>query len=478
MQSPANMLRLRRISPQMGFRMLVIGYLVYLLVKYFNPGHISAPETVVGDLGFLFNPSGIKFVPLEVIDALAKEDQVAWDRTAYVQYATSMHHFCAALINLAKMRSGGTQAHNLVILYDLEFDRVKAYTDEMKHYADVAYEFRIRLQPVQVSSRLGSDDTHRLLFTKFEVFRLTEFDRVVYFDSDMRLMAPNLDELFALPDVDVAMPQAYWIADAKFKEYRSKHKLKNGVPTKSWDERREWISAALQLPHLYELLPVIRHQSTFTWSPSVMVIKPSQEVYDRLRAKIKWRGKSDYDLELINQEFSPFELLKPAGTRRYTALVLPHQLYGGLLEELRHHYHAVYAADAHDLPLALLDYEDAQTLYWGQTNLLWITDSLRLVHYKDKAIPEPWIIHHYGNKFVENRIVCFEDVEADTKEHRWDQFRPHVVDDCVALRYWTKLYDLHQQDRGLVCHLNMMILPLDIPEEPPKNMPLVELPNP
>jgi alpha-N-acetylglucosamine transferase len=45
---------------------------------------------------------------------------------------------------------------------------------------------------------------------KLALFSLTEYDRLIYLDSD-GLVRRNLDHLFLLPETDLALPRAYWI---------------------------------------------------------------------------------------------------------------------------------------------------------------------------------------------------------------------------------------------------------------------------
>jgi hypothetical protein len=119
-------------------------------------------------------------------------------------------------------------------------------------------------------------------FTKLLAFKQTQYDRVLSVDSDIMLLQ-DMDELFLMPSVPVAMPRAYWL----------------------WPEK--------------EIL-----------SSLVVLIEPSEAEFARIEAKIDAASENDYDMEIVNYLY------------RDSALVLPHRKYAMLTGEFRGEGHSKY----------------------------------------------------------------------------------------------------------------------------------------
>ncbi|KAK2592545.1 N-acetylglucosaminyltransferase [Conoideocrella luteorostrata] len=143
-------------------------------------------------------------------------------------------------------------------------------------------EYKVRLRPIQVQHRSGSDPTWADSFTKLLAFNQTEYTRVLSLDSDATILQP-MDELFLLPPCPVAMPRAYWL-------YPDKQIL----------------------------------------SSQVMLVQPSVVEFERIMAEVERSGSNDYDMEIVNNLYKD------------QALILPHRPYDMLTAEFRTEDHAQY----------------------------------------------------------------------------------------------------------------------------------------
>ncbi|KAJ3021028.1 hypothetical protein HKX48_009347 [Thoreauomyces humboldtii] len=72
--------------------------------------------------------------------------------------------------------------------------------------------FGVRIDPVTVTSTETTDPTWRDSLTRIEVFKMTEFDRIIVLDVDGTVLKP-LDHLFDLPSAPLYAPRAFWLTD-------------------------------------------------------------------------------------------------------------------------------------------------------------------------------------------------------------------------------------------------------------------------
>ena len=142
-------------------------------------------------------------------------------------------------------------------------------------------------------------------FTKLLAFNQTQYDRVLSIDSDI-LLLQNLDELFLLPPVPVAMPRAYWL----------------------WPDDQKL-------------------------SSQVNLIQPSEVEFSRVMDKIAEAEGKDYDMEIMNYLY------------RDSALVLPHRPYDLLTGEFTAKDHKYYlGSDTEEWdPLAV--YNEAKLVHFS-----------------------------------------------------------------------------------------------------------------
>ncbi|KAG7286766.1 hypothetical protein NEMBOFW57_009082 [Staphylotrichum longicolle] len=100
---------------------------------------------------------------------------------AYAQYATTLDYLCNA-----------TSAHARAI------ESLKAAVPSIRH------------RPFDILSTQKGDSTWRDSLTKFHSFALTEWTRILIFDSDS-LVLNSMDHYFLSPLAPVAVPRAYWL---------------------------------------------------------------------------------------------------------------------------------------------------------------------------------------------------------------------------------------------------------------------------
>jgi hypothetical protein len=107
--------------------------------------------------------------------------------------------------------------------------------------------------------------------TKFNVFRLTQYYRVIYFDADSLLLRP-MDHLFQLPRAPAAMFRAYWLDP--YSGARGAQAGTQGKPLPS-----PWLGSHM------------------------MVIEPSIETLQEVHAEVARAGA--FDMEVANALWSP-----------------------------------------------------------------------------------------------------------------------------------------------------------------------------
>ncbi|KAJ3009566.1 hypothetical protein HKX48_007870 [Thoreauomyces humboldtii] len=109
---------------------------------------------------------------------------IAQRKLAYVFYLASDQYACACLALVASLKQAGTsREHKLVAL-------VTSNTD-------------------------STDPTWRDSLTRIQVFKMTEFDRIVVLDVDGTVLK-SLDSLFDLPSAPLWAPRAFWLDPPSF----------------------------------------------------------------------------------------------------------------------------------------------------------------------------------------------------------------------------------------------------------------------
>lgn len=149
----------------------------------------------------------------------------------------------------------------------------------------------IHLRPVKVISTQKGDLTWRDSLTKLQAFALTEWTRVLAFDSDA-LVLNNMDHYFLSPMAPVAVPRAYWLG-----------------------EKGAGIARQVLESH-------------------VMLIEPKMARYEKMVSEALRSG--DFDMEVINHMFKD------------SAMILPHRRIALLTGEFRSKDHSRYMAPDED----------------------------------------------------------------------------------------------------------------------------------
>ncbi|KAK4861590.1 hypothetical protein LT330_003625 [Penicillium expansum] len=200
-------------------------------------------------------------------------------RFAYVQYATDIDYLCNAMINFARLdrfaasfdRPGGIEHVALGNIHE--------------HY------LHLELRPVNVLTTSQGDSTWQKSLTKFQAFALTEYTRVLAFDSDS-LVLNKMDHYFLSPMAPVAVPRAYWLND-------------KGASIKD------------------QML-----------GSHVMLIEPNVNTYKRIIDEATASG--DFDMEVLNHLFKD------------SAMILPHRRLALLTGEFRQSDHDRYMSENKD----------------------------------------------------------------------------------------------------------------------------------
>ncbi|RTE81852.1 hypothetical protein BHE90_003612 [Fusarium euwallaceae] len=208
---------------------------------------------------------------------------------AYVQYATDLDYLCNTLINFYLLRRYGAR-HDLVLIHPKAWE--EGDSRGAKAIAAIRREHpHINLRPMEVISTQKGDSTWRDSLTKFQAFALTEWTRVLAFDSDS-LVLNSMDHYFLSPLAPVAVPRAYWL-----------------------NEKSTEIAKQVLGSH-------------------VMLIEPNMARYKKIIDEALQSG--DFDMEVINHMFKD------------SAMILPHRRIALLTGEFRAKDHSKYLAPDED----------------------------------------------------------------------------------------------------------------------------------
>jgi alpha-N-acetylglucosamine transferase len=145
----------------------------------------------------------------------------------------------------------------------------------------------IHYKPFDVVSTKKGDATWRDSLTKFHAFALTDWTRVLAFDSDT-LVLNSMDHYFLAPMAPVAVPRAYWLNE------------------KDTDVAKQILGS------------------------HVMLIEPQKERYRQILKEALRSG--DFDMEVVNRMFKD------------SAMILPHRRLALLTGEFRKTEHSQYLA--------------------------------------------------------------------------------------------------------------------------------------
>ncbi|KAI3538121.1 glucose N-acetyltransferase [Colletotrichum filicis] len=210
-------------------------------------------------------------------------------RFAYVQYATDIHYLCNAVINFNRLHRFGAK-HDQVLIFPktwVEGDskEAKAIQTIQKALPDLV------LRPFGLLTTHKGEATWSKSLTKFHAFDLTDYTRVLAFDSDSQVLN-NMDHYFLAPMAAVAVPRAYWLNEKD--------------------------------------TPVVKQ----VLGSHVMLIEPNKSRYDKIVSEALKSG--DFDMEVMNHMFKD------------SAMILPHRRLALLTGEFRAKEHQKYLAPDDD----------------------------------------------------------------------------------------------------------------------------------
>ncbi|CEP63802.1 glucose N-acetyltransferase LALA0_S09e02828g [Lachancea lanzarotensis] len=418
----------------------------------------------------VYDPLSIKQIPYETLSALQEarlaeetgnpQKAVKWESYAYVNYATELEYLCNTLVLFKRLRSLNTKA-KLVAL--VSRDLVESENSEKQRSSKLLLEKLVQVSPEQVVVKIvdsivkpGDLTQWSKSLTKLLVFDQTEYERVVYLDSDAEV-SNSMDELFFLPPyVTFAAPLTYWslskedlqAANEEIHAFEQKNaKLENVLSVLN--------SRVKKKQPIYNHLPSVPNSLCFhtaniakeildtrssaspvfnfgpregiakiAFSPNLMVIKPSAERFQYIKEYllpkiIKQKGRYDTDLinaelynlkQVIHSQFMLFRKLKTAFVPE--VMVLPFGEYGLLTGSIRNDFHREL------LSQEILGYKALRTP--EQQTLKFLIGKSKFIHYTDSAISKPW---YYSN---------FEQLQCQAKGDD--------ADDVEKCRIWNSVY--------------------------------------
>ncbi|EGG25002.1 hypothetical protein DFA_03248 [Cavenderia fasciculata] len=121
---------------------------------------------------------------------------------AYVFYITQPEYFCVATITTHRLRQWTDV--DIVFVFVESFVPDPFIVARLDALPNIKYKTFSNIKSSHDSKSMWVES-----FNKFHVFRLTEYDRLIYLDADTYILR-SLDHLFALPDASLAAPRAYW----------------------------------------------------------------------------------------------------------------------------------------------------------------------------------------------------------------------------------------------------------------------------
>lgn len=319
-----------------------------------------------------------------------------WSRFAYVQYATDVHSLCNAYMVFESLHRLGSKAERVLLFpkeWNAETEDEADRSSQLLARANRLY--NVRLYPMEVlgldgvvpPGTLEEPSSWETGVTKFRAFELDDFDRVLYFDSDI-LLRQHVDELFLLPSAPIAMLRRYW-SDV--------------------------------------------HHTEWPLSGALMLIEPNSAELDGLWERLQdWRlvperaDDKTYDDDLLDDRF------------RSSALVLPHRPYFLQTFEFRKRSHEAYLGSFHG-PVDLAKWDAHAEL-----------EKAKIVHFNDWPLPKPWIMWP-SEGLEELQPDCPRNVETCPNRDVWlglyEEFRSRRENLCRIMsvpahedwREWKKL---------------------------------------
>ncbi|GCF00761.1 N-acetylglucosaminyltransferase [Zygosaccharomyces mellis] len=433
----------------------------------------------------IYNPLAIKQIPGKTIDALyarklekvsKKAETIDWSKLAYVNYATNINYLCNTFIMFQNLKKYGTKAK----LHLMVSDQMLSPDNEFSQSANMLLQ-RIKnldteqvvIKHVKTLYKPNDQSEWQDSLTKLIVFNQTEYDRVIYLDSDADLK-DSMDELFFIPSyIEFAAPLAYWFFDDKdltsayhdvkvtennpinLARYTEKlyirvkkdqmiyNHLPNLPPPLFLNTENVAQDIINSRPSILQMLgiPTGKSQSSKAkFASTVMVINPSSKTYNEI---VSWmlpqilRSRNKFDMDLINDElynikrsiYYNFKLFRRLNTQYVPKiLVLPFGRYGLLSGSIRNPNH--YSMLKNDvLGYKKLDIEGREL---PQTLEDCLRDS-KYIHFSDSPMGKPWDYKSF------EEISCRADAEqSENIEQRKE-----------ACALWNSLYSSYMANKHL-----------------------------
>ncbi|SCU94617.1 LANO_0E07382g1_1 [Lachancea nothofagi CBS 11611] len=387
----------------------------------------------------IYDPLNIKQIPYETINVLyenrvmeegQRQKSIDWSKFAYVSYATEPEYLCNTVILFEKLKQFGTKAKLVVLvskdLLDSENSDQIVCERLLERIREVDSE-QVVIKLVDEIAKPKDSTPWNKSFTKLLVFNQTEYERIIYLDSDAALF-DSMDELFFLPSyVNFAAPLTYWFISesdlqASYKERRSDNKTpvklesviktlntraKKGQPIynhlpslpsslvfRSGKIAKEITESNSLLANLFKLRRGTT-SSRVKFASDIMVIKPNSLTFQKIAQLLipnSWGQKEQYDMdlindglynlkEIINSQFLLFRKLRSAFVPE--VMVLPFGKYGLLTGSVRERFHHELMAND------ILGYKKSQDATGPSLDSL--VANCKYIHYSDWPINKPWL---------------------------------------------------------------------------------------
>lgn len=377
------------------------------IVNVLGKKELSSDDKALLEAYFGFDPTDIKAIQQKTLFQIHRsklldlgESYKDWTKMAYVQYATDYSHICSAVINFERLKALKVEADFLFIYSGnktTDADERKTERLMLSKIEDVGAQIKY-VPKIDLPSKSSYWSES---FTKLYAFDLTEYDRVIFLDSDS-LVLQNMDELFSLPESILALPVNY----INFRDFSNiKLDLDDAVTTpydrssaiyelyeeyitrENKYDKIEWL-----LKSFYPVLPSMKipvellraYKLEYQLASYVMVIHPDHSIFKILMEALKHRKEDEYDMDVINNVFNLKKLVESRSNfykldtpivsdselisvkdQEYIPLVqiIPHNPYALLSGEFRklRREHDCYLSDPHNLPELGYNYPDLKS---------------------------------------------------------------------------------------------------------------------
>lgn len=351
--------------------MVLLTFLVYALVVVYTPrksliymkqsGMSLRKPRPASASGSPFDTKSVRYIPEETIMQtyksmiIEKPDKVDWNRLAYVFYATGPTKLLPLLVNVRQLRQINTKAKIHVICsfdVDQELGDKRENLELVKMVKLLRHTYSAELEKFDaIKSKFHSDSTYWSdSFTKLHAFSLTQYDRVIYLDSDS-IIRKRMDQLFFLPPALLAAPLNY----VNHPELQQQEVISFSTGVKNKDDLLPPTPLEYTIPikdtyttligieenfgpdffwSLYSTLPSV--ESAFDLFPDltlgsyVMVIMPDRSAYEWICKMVEEKKIEEYDMEIINNVWKMSDLVDH---NQYTRTLDPNRTITGEKDE-------------------------------------------------------------------------------------------------------------------------------------------------